>query len=442
MKYRFTLLITALFLSLSCSVFSGSGDGKEDATVIHLGNQEIAISAIDNRHSDTKLENINIQHQQQGELLALYIEAPTDTGLQSQFLLLRSDELPAEQSIILSNDRHVTVYEDVEFDPNDWDKHATISANSSWSSLAREVGVYDYVFFLDPGILEYADGYGENTMEIYDSPFAKVKYVWITNSHSSQSKEFVSTAINFQPTLLPFSGLFATHIPIDPHIIEQDTISDIWCSLLSAYKQSLEQMGLHFDLPEYCIQYEVNEKVVNQTTMLAPDDSDEYNTDTTVVEISEDGTLSPFAYSFFVPEEFSIFKDNSSPEDDNIYLEWEVPSKKWRVSLIAFPQPEEYEDLQYTAEGLISFHLGQTSRLISTQQLDVSGHQAVQWTICGPGVTSGGYCGGDLITARDGVFWIIHWSATGIGEDEALQNQFIDQYGAYFDEILHSFTLE
>jgi len=196
MKRRVLVIISVLIITtLSCSFSSLFDSFGSTGTSFIYGDREITIQPVDIEKPEQALRRTSVEFEQMGNQIAMYVEAPRGSNLQSQYLLVKPEELDDEQKIYLTADPKVTIFEDVEFDPGSFEEVEYLPGDSTWKRIEDEVGDYDYVLFADRNVLESEERIRNSVLHFYDTSFENVKYIWLDSDVSSSGGGVVASRL-------------------------------------------------------------------------------------------------------------------------------------------------------------------------------------------------------------------------------------------------------
>lgn len=242
MKRRVLVIISILITTtLSCSfpsllnLFGSKGNSFE------YGDREITIYPVEEKNPDSVLKRADIQFNQMGSYLEIYIESSTRSNLQPQYLLVNPESLEVEQRVLLSTESKITIFEEGDFDQSGRDEVEFMLADATWDQIEEEIGAYDYVLFAERAILNNQKNIHDARLHFYDSSFENVKYIWVENrASSSRGDEVIGN--NNQGLLTGFVSVFIPWNVIELNSIEQfgrdstlqDSMLALQCTLISS----------------------------------------------------------------------------------------------------------------------------------------------------------------------------------------------------------------
>lgn len=228
----FMMLIPVLALSSACGLLTPQttpetvaltkeaslsivrSDNTSGAT-IHLRGKDVTLFPRLRGAEASSIPGVDIQGFEQGDYVALYLQAEAHTGLIPQYLLVQSDELMTEQGVLLSQDLHLTRFDKIEFDPDQWNELASFPVLEAGEYIANDLGDNELVLFVPVdaggGIAEIDD----ITLHFLESPLPQVKYVWTELSTASARGGGVLAAPPIGPAR---STVFVTGFAIPPWV--------------------------------------------------------------------------------------------------------------------------------------------------------------------------------------------------------------------------------
>lgn len=158
-----------------------------------------------------EIEEVGISVAEEGKYIAVYLDPLESSGIPPQFLFLKSGDVDEDQIVGLLPELHFTDLGDVEVDPDEWAEIGILTGDQTIEEYRQFFGESDLVLFgiQDPSLIN--SDLSNFTVNIYDSPFPKVKYGLIKNPYEVNlngigSNRFIS--------LIPvFVNVTAIHIP-------------------------------------------------------------------------------------------------------------------------------------------------------------------------------------------------------------------------------------
>ena len=232
MKNRIIAIILIAFISTQACIITNIFSTKEDhGNEIIIGDKKIQVNAVYSDKSAKEIVDAAIQYDSYRNFLLVNVIPPRNSELNSQFLILDSSTIKDKLSIKLTNEPRITYFNDIEFNPGDWEELLTLSSDVTWSIVKKEIGEYDFVFFADRNIFNF-DHTQTYMLHFYSSNFPNVKYVWIEDSTLSGKTPGLSALI--QPVVMSGPAFsvpwdFITHyIHFDLPLF--DDLNEIVCS--------------------------------------------------------------------------------------------------------------------------------------------------------------------------------------------------------------------
>jgi hypothetical protein len=188
--------------------------GDRGGATFDLAGEKFTIYPVRESAPDAALVGVSVQVVEQGELVALYIDPGSDSGLLPQFMLVKPEELANDQRIIITETYHVIEFDNVPFDTEAWQEIAAIPAEEMDDYVEHNIGDEDSIVLFAP-----TDASGQpiadlsgTILHFVESPFEHVLYAWVDQSGNASKVNGHAASVVSPPTLL--ISVHPTYFPI------------------------------------------------------------------------------------------------------------------------------------------------------------------------------------------------------------------------------------